>query len=172
MAQNRKYYALLISVCFLMGTVSCGSNSNKEQSDEVIVSEPYSILLYFEKKHSGDLLELRTFEANTKGQFDRLVNKYKMHYDQKNCLYEFDKEFFKQNKVYVFHTNYYKELYDRKYKIEKKNDVVEIAIYESYYTVTTDEVKKGYHGDLMAVSKEFAKDVKDVRVQYKEYNDE
>lgn len=172
MSQNRKYYALLISVCIFMGTVGCGSNSNKEKSHEVIVSEPYSILLYFEEKHFGNLFELRTFEANTKGQFDRLVNKYKMHYDQKNCLYAFDKEFFKQNKVYIIHKNYYDKVDYRKYNIEKNNKIIEIVIYKSGPAFQTLEEKVGYCGDLIAVSKEFAKDVKDVRAQYKEYNDE
>ena len=103
MAQNRKYRFLLIIIIFLLGMVGCGSNSDKKQTDEIIVSEPYSIMLYFEKKHSGDRLELRIFEANTKGQFDRLVNKYKILYDQENCLYKFDREFFKYNKVIFIH---------------------------------------------------------------------
>lgn len=36
---------------------------------------------------------------------------------------------------------------------------------------TTDEERKGYHGDLIAVSKEFAKDVKEVIFQYKGYDE-
>ena len=106
--QNMKYYVLLISMFFLFGTVGCGSN--KGQSDEVIVSEPYSISLYFEKKHSKDMIKYRIFEANTKMQFDRLANKYKMHYDQENCLYEFDKNvFIKKIKDY----NYSHQLFGR-----------------------------------------------------------
>jgi hypothetical protein len=153
-----------------VGMVGCGSNSDKEQADKIIVSEPYSILLYFEKKHSGDRLELRIFEANTKWQFDRLVNKYKILYDQENCLYKFDKEFFKHNKVYIAHQNFYRHHYKRKYKIEKNNDIIDVVIYEAYYKYTTNEEKKYYHGDLIAVSKEFAKDVKEVRVHYKNYD--
>jgi hypothetical protein len=153
-----------------MGMVGCGSNSDKEQADKIIVSEPFSILLYFEKKHSGDRLELRIFEANTKWQFDRLVNKYKMHYDQENCLYEFNKEFFKRNKVYIVHTNFHKESYARKYKIERNNNIIDIFIYEAFYELQTLEEKVGYHGDLIAVSKEFAKDIKEVRVHYKNYD--
>lgn len=34
-----------------------------------------------------------------------------------------------------------------------------------------NDVKKGYHGDLLAVSKEFAEDVKEVIFQYKDYDE-
>ena len=152
--------------------VGCGSNSDKKQTDEIIVSEPYSIMLYFEKKHTGDRLELRIFEENTKGQIYRLVNKYKMHYDQENCLYEFDKKFFKQNKVYIIHTNYWNEPYARKFKVEKNNGIIDLVVYKAFPKATTNEEKKGAHGDLLVVSKEFSKDVKEVRVTYKEYDDE
>jgi hypothetical protein len=171
MAQNRKYRFLLIIIIFLLGMVGCGSNSDKKQTDEIIVSEPYSIMLYFEKKHSGDRLELRIFEANTKGQFDRLVNKYKILYDQENCLYKFDREFFKYNKVYIIHKNFYNKPAARKYMVEKNNDIIDVFFYEAFYEAITNDVRKGYRGDLIAVSKEFAKDVKEVRVHYKDYSE-
>jgi len=169
MLQNRKYRALLISMCLLMWITGCENNSNKE--DVIIVSEPYSIMIYFEKKHSKDIINIRIFEANTKRQFDRLVNKYQMHYDQGNCIYEFDEKFFKHNKVYIIHTNYWNEPYARKYKVEKNNNIIDLVIYEAIPAFITNEVKKGAHGDLLAVSKEFAKDVKEVRVRYKDYNE-
>jgi hypothetical protein len=56
-------------------------------------------------------------------------------------------------------------------KIEKNDNDIVISIYEMYTMYTTGEVKKGYHGDLLAVSKEFAKDVKEVIFQYKEYDE-
>lgn len=125
----------------------------------------------FRKKHSDERLERRLFEANTKGQFDRLIKKYKIHYDQNDCIYEFDKEFFKNNKVYIIHNSYYYDLIKRKYRVEKNDNDIVISIYEMYTMYTTGEVKKGYHGDLLAVSKEFAKDVKEVIFQYKEYDE-
>lgn len=129
-----------------------------------------SISLYFEKL-SGDKFELRIFEANTKKQFDRLVKKYKIHYDKENCKYEFDREFFKYNKIYIIHTNYWNEPNARAYKVEKNNGVIDLVIYKSFPMFTTNEVKKGGHGDLLAVSKEFAGDVKEVKVQYKSFEE-
>lgn len=164
MVHIRKYWALFTGICVLISMVAC---SSYRASQGAIVSEPYSIPLYFENKISNDILDYRIFEANTKRQFDKLVKKYKIHYDHENCLYEFDKEFFKNNKVYIIHTNHWCERFASKYKVEKNNDIIDLVIYVSAPTVTTCEIKKGAHGDLLAVSKEYAKNVKDVRVQYK-----
>lgn len=111
------------------------------------------------------------FEAETKREFDSLVNKYKIQYDQNNCIYKFDKTFFKNNKVYIIHKNYYDNPIDGKYMIIKNNDIIEVFIYELFYELQTLEEKVGAHGNLIAVSKEFAKDVKGVVVHYKNYNE-
>ncbi|NLY19423.1 MAG: hypothetical protein GX045_10955 [Clostridiaceae bacterium] len=80
MLKNRKSIIVLLGIYFFIGMIGCGCSKSNER--EVIVSEPYSMRLSFEKKHSGKLPEIRVFEADTKGQFDRLVNKYKIRYDQ------------------------------------------------------------------------------------------
>ena len=167
--KNRKSIIVLLSICSFIGMIGCGCSKSNE--DSVIVSEPYSIGLYFEKKHSGKITERRLFEVDTKLQFDRLVNKYKIKYNQNDCKYEFDKEFFKSNKVYIIHRNYYGEPYIRKYMIKRSNDIIEIVIYEAFYELQTLEEKIGYHGDLIAVSKEFAEDAKEVTFEYKGYNE-
>ena len=119
------------------------------------------------------MAEKSIFEAETKRQFDRLVSKYKIHYERDNSLYTFDKEFFKNNKVYIIHRNFLDNIADRKYRVKRDNDndIIEILIYESYYQFAPFESKINYHGDLVAVSKEFAKDVKEVTVEYKGYNE-
>jgi hypothetical protein len=55
--------------------------------------------------------------------------------------------------------------------VEKNNDIIDVFFYEAFYEAITNDVRKGYRGDLIAVSKEFAKGVKEVRVQYKGYSE-
>jgi hypothetical protein len=110
---------------------------------------------------------MRVFEADTKGQFDRLVNKYKIRYDQYAYLYSFDKEFFRNNKVYIVHNNSYGA--DTKilsYSVINENDIIHITFFTAIPSLQTDNIKEGYHGDLIVVSKEFAKDAKKVVVEY------
>jgi len=167
--KNKKRVSIMLGICLLIGIVGCGCS--KPDENELVVSEPYSILLYLEKMHSGERLEKRIFEADTKGQFDRLVKKYKIHYKQKDCIHEFNKEFFKNNKVYIIHRNFLDNIADSRYKIERNNDIIEIVIYESFYQIAPFESKINSNGDLIVVSKEFAKDVKEVTIEYKGYNE-
>jgi len=124
MLKERKYVLLVFCICIIASIIGCGCSKFGE--NEVVVTEPYSIRLYFEKKHSGELLEKRVFEAETKRQFDRLVNKYIIFYNQNDCIYKFDKEFFKNNKVYIIHKNFLDNVADRKYRIVGNNDIIDI----------------------------------------------
>lgn len=101
MLKNRKYNFVVQSIYLLIVIICCGCNTKSEDSG-ITVTEPHSIVLFFEKKHSGKLPERRLFEVDTKRQFDRLVNKYKTHYDQNDCIYQFDKEFFKVIKFILY----------------------------------------------------------------------
>ncbi len=167
MQKNNRGISLLFAICILLGVVGCGCA--KADGNEVIVSEPYSIRLFFEKKHSGEIPEQRVFEADTKRQFDRLTRRYKIQYAKNNCPYTFDKEFFRNNKIYIIHRNFYGG--DRtitSFSVTKEDDVIYITLRAVMPSVTTCDTKKGYHGDLVAVSKEFAKGAKEVIVDYNE----
>ena len=85
--KKRKIILIILGICLLIGIIGCGYSKSAE--NEVVVSEPYSIRLYFEKKHSGKMAEKSIFEAETKRQFDRLVSKYKIHYERDNTFLEF-----------------------------------------------------------------------------------
>lgn len=167
-----KYFALLIIIFLIMGTVGCGG-SDKDQSDEVIVTEPYSTMLYFGKKHF-DEGEIRIFEINSKWKFDRVAKKYEMQYDPEVCLYKIDKEFFEHNKLYIIHTNSWAltRLESYSYKVEKNDDIVDMVVYKHDTPKVPIEIRKGAYGALLAVSKEYARDIKKINFQYQEENGE
>jgi len=148
------------------GTVG-GEINDKNQSDEVIVSEPYVTWFYFGKMHSGDRREIRVFEANTKRQFNRLVQKYDIRYDNENCLYKFNKEFFKHNKLYIIHTNDWLYIAARDYKVKKNNGIIDLYLdQEGYHAFVAKPVTDDAYGQVLAVSKEFDKGVKKVEIHF------
>lgn len=73
--------------------------------------------------------------------------------------------------MYIIHKNFLDNVADRKYRIVRNDDLIDIMIYESFYYIAPFESKINYHGDLVAVSKEFADGTKGVTVQYKKYNE-
>jgi len=45
--KKRKIILIILGICLLIGIIGCGYSKSAE--NEVVVSEPYSIRLYFEK---------------------------------------------------------------------------------------------------------------------------
>jgi hypothetical protein len=167
MYKLNKFVLLLIISLMLIGINGC--TSNPDDTAAITVSEPYSIRMFALKKHSGDLYETRVFEANTKGDFDSLIRKYKIQYDSKECKYQFDKNFFKNNKLYVIHVNYYNECKIKDYNIKNEDGIIKMVFYGLFPRTGDTSVKEGYYGEIVAVSKDFAEGADLVNVDYEEY---
>ncbi len=188
----KKYTMMMIIAALTIGISGCNSSNEVVlDSEYLIVEEPYVIQIYTLKTHSKDYFEIkeiinRTYEVNSKREFDRFVKKFLMVdsfrvkdmkakdyiLSSKGSLSHFDNSFFKNNKLYIELSNL-TGLHGilAKTEISKSDNTLNSVLYTVPYP-STDDVKLTYLGMITVVNKEYAKDIEVVNTETRVYVDE
>lgn len=162
----------MIMIMAILAICITGCGISKEvvlDSDYPIVEEPFAIPISAVKSHTQksfiETYELinKTYEANSKRLFDRLIKNYGITDPSKeNRLAQFDESFFINNKVYIDLSNHKRHSSGTIAKMEiSKNggslNVVLVDVPAPYSGLPTL-----FEGVLIAVNKEYSKDIKTV----------
>lgn len=165
---------MLIIAILAVGTTGCSSSKEVVLDDNYpIVEEPFAIPISALKSHSKDFMETnelikKTYEANSKKKFDRIVKKFRIGDPSKeNRLAQFDESFFKNNKVYIVLSNYkwHSSGEILKTDITKDGDTLNVVLIDAPLFVAG--MPTVYAGEIIAVNKEYAKDIKTVNTSRK-----
>lgn len=174
MLKKKKYRMLILIAALIIGISGCGSSKEVVLDESyLIVDEPFVIPIHALKTHSKDHYEIReiikkTYEAESKRQFDRIVKKYTIGDPAgQNRLDQFDESFFQNNKVYIVLSNYRSRssgiVTGSEFSIE--DDTLNVVVYEPL--IPAWDIPKVYEGLIIAVNKEYVKDVKVININRK-----
>lgn len=161
----------LILILFMLGCLNllcaCSESSNTSpKSDfEGTVSEPFALRVKAEKNLSKDYQrEPQVFEINTEAEFNKLVKKYEINYENNKIDYDFGKSFFKKNKLYIVMkdgdtSSVTCEM--KSFKVEA--DTLNIVFEYSSRTLALDFTTLGF---IVVTDRERVKEVKKVSAHY------
>ncbi len=160
---------VMITALLAFVITGCGNSGEVVLDDNyLIVEEPFAIPICALKSHTKDYIETKklikkTYEANSKKAFDRIVRKFDIGDPSgENKLAQFDGSFFINNKVYIVLSNYKWHSSGEIVKMEITKDGDTLNVVLADVARPFPGLPKLFDGVLVAVNKEYAKDIKTV----------